>query len=179
MYRLYLQEGYVDHNQDVTLVCHACLYIQNRRILLLLKILRSAETINFTVVHNSNWVTGPCIPRLNHTSFNAKKHVCVFIRCANRGLKFFTEAAALVPSNMPRRVEWGLALTAQNEIVVQNEIQLKLFKIKTVTKKTNQKLQNNATYMYSVRNERIMVTLLSPKSELQHQLSSNNEKKTY
>jgi len=47
MYRLYLQEGCVGHNQDVTLVCHACLYTQNKRILLLLQILRSAEKINF------------------------------------------------------------------------------------------------------------------------------------
>ena len=47
MYRLYLQEGCVDHIQDVTLVCHACLYVQNKWILLLLKVLRSAETINF------------------------------------------------------------------------------------------------------------------------------------
>lgn len=118
MYRLYLQEGCVDHNQDVTLVCHACLYIQDKRILLLLKILRSAETI-FSVVHNSKWVTGLCIiPRLNHTLFNVKKTVCVFIRYAHGGLKFFTEAAALVLSNMPRRVGWGLAFTAQNEIVV-------------------------------------------------------------
>ena len=171
MYRLYLQEGCVDHIQDVTLVCHACLYVQNKWILLLLKVLRSAETINFFSC---------IIPRLNHTLFNVKKPVCVFIRYAHGGLKFFTEAAALVPSNMPRRVGWGLAFTVQNEIVVQNFIlnsfQLnfivkfswKLFKMKTVTKKMHQNLQNNATYMYSVRNERIMVTLLSPKSELKN-----------
>lgn len=50
--------------------------------------------------------------------------MCVFIRYAQRGLNYFKEAAALVPSNMPR-VGWGLALTAQNEIVLQNEIHLK------------------------------------------------------
>ena len=131
----------------------------------------------FSIAHNSNWVTGPCIPRLNHTLFNVKKLVCTFIRYAHRGLKFFTEAAALVPSNMPRRVGWGLALTAQNEIVVQNEIQLTTVQNKDSDQKTHQNLQNNATYMYSVRNERTMVTLLSPKSELKNQLSSNNEKK--
>ena len=78
---------------------------------------------------------------------------------------------------MPRRVGWGLALTAQNEIVVQNEIKLKTVQNKDSDQKMHQNLQNNATYMYSVRNERIMVTLLSPKSELKHQLSSKNEKK--
>lgn len=83
----------------------------------------------------------------------------------------------MVPSNMPRRVGWGLALTAQNEIVVQNEIKLKTVQNKDSDQKMHQNLQNNATYMYSVRNERIMVTLLSPKSELTHQLSSKNEKK--
>ena len=83
----------------------------------------------------------------------------------------------MVPSNMPRRVGWGLALTAQNEIVVQNEIKLKTVQNKDSDQKMHQNLQNNATYMYSVRNERIMVTLLSPKSELKHQLSSKNEKK--
>ena len=67
---------------------------------------------------------------------------------------------------MPRRVGWGLALTAQNEIVVQNEINLKTVQNTDSDQKTHQNLQNNATYMYSVRNERIMVTLLSPKSEL-------------
>lgn len=72
----------------------------------------------------------------------------------------------MVPSNMPKRVGWGLALTAQNEIVVQNEIKLKTVQNKDSDQKTHQNLQNNATYMYSVRNERIMVTLLSPKSEL-------------
>lgn len=83
----------------------------------------------------------------------------------------------MVPSNMPRRVGWGLVLTAQNEIVVQNEIKLKTVQNKDSDQKMHQNLQNNATYMYSVRNERIMVTLLSPKSELKHQLSSKNEKK--
>lgn len=72
----------------------------------------------------------------------------------------------MVPSNMPKRVGWGLTLTAQNEIVVQNEINLKTVQNKDSDQKTHQNLQNNATYMYSVRNERIMVTLLSPKSEL-------------
>lgn len=56
-----------------------------------------------------------------------------------------------------------MALTAQNEIVVQNEIQLKTVQNKDSDQKMHQNLQNNATYMYSVRNERIMVTLLSPK----------------
>lgn len=167
MYRLYLQEGCVDHYQDVTLVCHACLYIQNKRILLLLQILRSAKTIIFLVVHNSKiWVTEPCIPRLNHTIFNVQKPVCVFIRYAQGGLKFFTEVAALVPSNMLRRVGRGLALTVQTQIVAQNEIQLKTVQNKDSEQEMHQNLQNNATYMYSVRNEKTMVTLLSPKSEL-------------
>jgi len=67
---------------------------------------------------------------------------------------------------VPGRVGWGLVLTAQNEIVVHNEIQLKTVQNKDSDQKTHQNLEKNAIYMYSVRNERIMVTLFSPKSEL-------------
>lgn len=62
--------------------------------------------------------------------------MCVFIRYAQGGLKYFKEAAALMPSNMPRRVGWGLALTAQNEIVLQNEIQSKTVQNKDRDRKT-------------------------------------------
>lgn len=57
-------------------------------------------------------------------------------------------------------------LTVLTQIVVQNEIQLKTVQNKDSEQEMHQNLQNNATYMYSVRNEKTMVTLLSPKSEL-------------
>ena len=71
---------------------------------------------------------------INYTLLNVKKPVCVFIRCTHKGVKFFTEAAALVPSNTPKD-GMGFVLTEQNEIEVENEIQLKTVQNKTVTKK--------------------------------------------
>ena len=115
----------------------------------------------FSVVHNEKWVTGPCIPRINHTLFNVKKtSVCVYKVHTTGRLQICYRGSCLGAFNkMPKRVGWGLVLT------VQNEIQLKPVQNEDSDQKTQQNHQNNATYMYSVRNERIMVTVLSPKSE--------------